>query len=259
MRTGAEIKLALDAFVTRWSGYSGTERAEAQTFLNELFECYGSNRKDVGARFEEFRTSSGFMDLFWPEVLIVEMKHPRQPLERAAELRSANSLIRSRGPRPPGPQGRPPLGRPDHPARRGGEPHRQAANRLATAIEAGEAHQEVWVAWRSAQDMCAAKRTKDEKDGRRQAEKILATLHACQIPEGARLGRTLRKWREAFPAHFTTGRANNGIIELHCRVARGHRNYDNYRLRMRPRRRRTHPLIPTRCPKSHQPAAQDNE
>ena len=87
MRTGAEIKLALDAFVTRWSGYSGTERAEAQTFLNELFECYGSNRKDVGARFEEFRSSSGFMDLFWPEVLIVEMKHPRQPLARAAEQR----------------------------------------------------------------------------------------------------------------------------------------------------------------------------
>jgi len=91
------------------------------------------------------------------------------------------------------------------------------------------------VAWRSAQDMCAAKRTKDEKDGRRQAEKIL---------EGARLGRTLRKWREAFLAYFTTCRANNGIIELHCRVARGHRNYDNYRLRMRPRRRRTHPPDP---------------
>jgi hypothetical protein len=27
VRTGAEIKLALDAFVTRWSGYGGTERA----------------------------------------------------------------------------------------------------------------------------------------------------------------------------------------------------------------------------------------
>lgn len=87
MRTGAEIKLALDAFVTRWSGYGGTERAEAQTFLNDLFACYGSDRKDVGARFEEFRTSSGFMDLYWPEVLIVEMKHPKQPLTRAAEQR----------------------------------------------------------------------------------------------------------------------------------------------------------------------------
>ena len=87
MRTGAEIKLGLDAFVKRWSGYSGTERAEAQTFLNDLFACYGSDRKDVGARFEEFRTSSGFMDLYWPEVLIVEMKHPKQPLTRAAEQR----------------------------------------------------------------------------------------------------------------------------------------------------------------------------
>jgi len=56
--------------------------------------------------------------------------------------------------------------------------------------------------------------------------------------------RTLRKRREAFLAYFTTCRANNGIIELHCRVARGHRNYDNYRLRMRPRRRRTHPPDP---------------
>lgn len=87
MRTGAEIKLALDAFVARWSGYTGTERAEAQTFLNELFACYGSDRKAVGARFEEFRSSTGFMDLFWPETLIVEMKHPKVPLARAAEQR----------------------------------------------------------------------------------------------------------------------------------------------------------------------------
>lgn len=87
MRSGAEIKVALDAFVKRWSGYAGTERAEAQTFLNDLFDCYGSDRRDVGARFEEFKTSSGFMDLFWPEVLIVEMKHPKQSLERAADQR----------------------------------------------------------------------------------------------------------------------------------------------------------------------------
>lgn len=87
MRTGAEIKLALDAFVARWSGYTGTERAEAQTFLNELFACYGADRKAVGARFEEFRSSTGFMDLFWPQMLIVEMKHPKVPLARAAEQR----------------------------------------------------------------------------------------------------------------------------------------------------------------------------
>lgn len=87
MRSGSEIRVALDAFAARWAGYSGTEKAEAQTFLNELFACYGSNRMDVGARFEEFRSSTGFMDLYWPEVLIVEMKRPAAPLARAAEQR----------------------------------------------------------------------------------------------------------------------------------------------------------------------------
>ena len=36
---------------------------EAQAFLNELFACYGSDRLEVGARFEDFRVSAGFMDL----------------------------------------------------------------------------------------------------------------------------------------------------------------------------------------------------
>ncbi len=54
-----------------------------------------------------------------------------------------------------------------------------------------------------------------------------------------RLGKTLHQWRQAFLAYFDTGRSNNGgteaindLIELHRRIARGFRNYDNYRLRM---------------------------
>lgn len=111
--------------------------------------------------------------------------------------------------------------------------------RLAAAIEANDAHAEVYVAWRCAQDLRAAYRAKNTTDGRRRAEKILAGFHRCPIPEVARLGRTLRRWKDAFLAHFTTGRANNGgteavngIIELHRRLARGYRNRDNYRLRM---------------------------
>lgn len=57
--------------------------------------------------------------------------------------------------------------------------------------------------------------------------------------EIARLGRTLKCREEAFLAYFTTDRSNNGgteaingLIELHRRVARGFRNYGNYRLRM---------------------------
>ena len=111
--------------------------------------------------------------------------------------------------------------------------------RLAAAIEANDAHQEVYIAWRCAQDLRAAYRTRDTTHGRALAEQILTTFHTCPIPEIARLGRTLRRWREAFLAYFTTGRANNGgteaingIIELARRLARGYRNRDNYRLRM---------------------------
>lgn len=112
-------------------------------------------------------------------------------------------------------------------------------NRLAAAIEANDAHQKVYIAWRCAQDLRAAYRTRDTTHGRALAEQILTTFHTCPIPEIARLGRTLRRWREAFLAYFTTGRANNGgteaingIIELARRLARGYRNRDNYRLRM---------------------------
>lgn len=111
--------------------------------------------------------------------------------------------------------------------------------RLATTIEADQRHVEVYVAWRCAQDLRAAYKTADTAQGRRRAEKILDSFHTCPIPEVARLGRTLRRWRTAFLAYFTTGRANNGdteaingVIELHRRLARGYRNRHNYRLRI---------------------------
>lgn len=71
--TGEEIRRRLSEFAAAWGGYAGTERTEAQTFLNGLLECYGTDRRAEGARFEE-RTADGFMDLFWPGVCIVEMK-----------------------------------------------------------------------------------------------------------------------------------------------------------------------------------------
>jgi len=51
MRSGEEFQAALRGLVTRGQSYEGTERAEAQTFLNELFDCYGTERRDV-AEFE---------------------------------------------------------------------------------------------------------------------------------------------------------------------------------------------------------------
>src|SRR6266550_2418422 len=76
MRSGEEIQSTLRKFVARWRDYSGSERSEAQTFLNELVACYGADRKAVGARFEDAHTATGIMDMHWPGVCIVEMKAP---------------------------------------------------------------------------------------------------------------------------------------------------------------------------------------
>ena len=75
--SGEEIRRRLAEFAASWGGYQGTERSEAQTFLNELLTCYGAERRAAGARFEE-KTGDGFMDLFWPGVCIIEMKRPSE-------------------------------------------------------------------------------------------------------------------------------------------------------------------------------------
>ena len=82
--TGEEIRARLSAFASRWSVYAGSERSEAQTFLNELFECYGTHRPDV-AHFEEAQAGR-FLDLIWPRVCLIEMKAPAE-VKRLAKHR----------------------------------------------------------------------------------------------------------------------------------------------------------------------------
>ncbi len=72
-----EIRRNLTRFAADWGGYQGTERAEAQTFCNELLACYGTERKEV-ASFEERTDAGGFIDMIWPEVCLIEMKRPSQ-------------------------------------------------------------------------------------------------------------------------------------------------------------------------------------
>lgn len=83
MPSGEEIQGALRAFVGKWQDYAGTEKSEAQTFLNELFACYGNDRRELGAKFEHFVSMTGFMDLLWPEVCLIEMKAPAVKLQAA--------------------------------------------------------------------------------------------------------------------------------------------------------------------------------
>ena len=111
--------------------------------------------------------------------------------------------------------------------------------RIEAGLNAGDPDFEVTVAWRCYQQLRSAYHATNLAEGRKIAITVLDSFPTCPIPEIARLGRTLRAWREQFLAYFTTDRANNGgteaingIIELHRRIARGFRNPANYRLRM---------------------------
>ena len=62
--------------------------------------------------------------------------------------------------------------------------------------------------------------------GRRLAARLIERLPACPIPEIARLGRTLRKWKDALDDYFDTGGASNGSTEAingHYRARQTHR------------------------------------
>jgi hypothetical protein len=64
------------------------EKGETQTFYNEFFHIFGVERRQV-ARYEEhikkLNNKSGFIDLFWPRVLLIEQKSAGRDLLKAAE------------------------------------------------------------------------------------------------------------------------------------------------------------------------------
>jgi len=64
------------------------EKGETQTFYNDFFRIFGVERRSV-ARYEEhvrkLNNTSGFIDLFWPRVLLVEQKSAGRDLAKAAD------------------------------------------------------------------------------------------------------------------------------------------------------------------------------
>jgi hypothetical protein len=77
VRSGEEIRAALVRFAARWRDYAGGE-SEANTFVDELFACYGVDRRDRGAIFQDRSPSGGIMDVHLPGDAIIEMKAPRE-------------------------------------------------------------------------------------------------------------------------------------------------------------------------------------
>jgi transposase len=84
--------------------------------------------------------------------------------------------------------------------------------RLGNAFAADDRHVEVEVAWLAAQKLREAYAHANLAAGKKIAETVVADFISCPIPEIARLGRTLRKWKNSFLAYFDTDRAR-GIVK----------------------------------------------
>ncbi len=80
-----EIRARAAGFVQEWWN-TVRERSETQSFYNDFFEIFGVKRRTV-ARYEQhvkkLDNRSGFIDLFWPGVLIVEQKSIGRDLTKA--------------------------------------------------------------------------------------------------------------------------------------------------------------------------------
>ena len=82
-----EVRGRAAAFAKDWAD-AAYEKGETQSFYNAFFEVFGVRRRSV-ARYEahvaKLDNRSGFIDLFWPGVLIVEQKSAGRDLKAAYE------------------------------------------------------------------------------------------------------------------------------------------------------------------------------
>ena len=82
-----EIRVRAAAFSEEWKE-ARYEKGETQSFYNDFFEIFGVRRRSV-ARYEQhvekLGDGSGFIDLFWPGVLLVEQKSAGRSLKEAYE------------------------------------------------------------------------------------------------------------------------------------------------------------------------------
>ena len=82
-----EIRARAADFAREWAD-AAYEKGETQSFYNDFFEIFGVRRRTV-ARYEEhvrrLDNTSGFIDLFWPGVLLVEQKSAGRGLTDARD------------------------------------------------------------------------------------------------------------------------------------------------------------------------------
>jgi transposase len=111
--------------------------------------------------------------------------------------------------------------------------------KLNTCLIAGDPGWEVTLAWHAYQQLRSMYQAEKPAAGKRIAEQVIGSFPHCPIPEVARLGRTLKMWRQHVLARFETHRISNGgteavnlLIEKTRRLAHGFRTFEHYRLRV---------------------------
>ena len=80
-----EMRERAAAFAEEWKD-ARYEKGETQSFYNEFFKVFGVRRRRVAtyeAHVTKLDNSSGFIDLFWPGVLVVEQKSAGRDLTKA--------------------------------------------------------------------------------------------------------------------------------------------------------------------------------
>ena len=80
-----EVRVRAATFADKWQD-AAYEKSETQSFYNAFFRVFGVQRRSV-ARYEDhvlkLDNRSGYMDLFWPQVLLVEQKSAGRNLKAA--------------------------------------------------------------------------------------------------------------------------------------------------------------------------------
>jgi hypothetical protein len=98
----SEIRVRAAKFAEEWKD-AKSEQADKQTFWNEFFEIFGTERKSVALyekAVERLGKANGFIDLFWPGVVIVEHKSLGKSLDAAYDQAADYALMISPGEQP---------------------------------------------------------------------------------------------------------------------------------------------------------------
>ena len=82
-----EIRVRAAKFAEDWKD-AHYERGETQSFYNDFFDIFGIKRSSVASyerQVKKLNNNKGFIDLFWPKVLLIEQKSEGRDLKKAME------------------------------------------------------------------------------------------------------------------------------------------------------------------------------